>query len=191
IHTLPPALQDWIDRELESEENLIWVGQPIPAYFVSYSSAGQVLQVMVGIPYTTFAVFVICVAIGMQAPLWFILFGILFMLFGLLMTCSPFIIRHRLKKTVYAITDRRAIIFTQRLFSTKIQSFAPDQLNELETLENNNGAGRILFSVCAADYFYHPLKVSRRNEFFNIPQVREVEQLLKNLAERFQNKQVT
>lgn len=182
LYTLPPMFQDWVGRELKLDEHLVWIGQPIAGLFTGYYRFNYIAQVIMGVPFTIQPIIMSIMAIGMREPLWVAFFPFPFFLCGLILLSSPFLIRRRLRKTVYAITDRRAIIFDGGIFATKMMSFAPEQLLELNSQANNKDVGYILFSVCSADYFYHPLKMSRRNEFFNITQVGKVEQLLKNLA---------
>jgi len=177
MHFLPPVLQDLVDRELEPDENLLWVGQPVPAFFVGLSF----IPFLMGGPFTAFAIFWMGGAIGMGAPLLFALFGLPFVLAGLAMLCSPLFLRRILKNTVYVITDQRAVILVKSFFSTEIVSHWPDDLEELRRKEKANGTGDVLFEGSSLNAQHTPGKIPT-NGFFNIPEAREVERLLRNLA---------
>ena len=85
-----------------------------------------------------------------------------------------------MKNTVYAITDQRAIVFIGRLFSTSVRSFYPEDLDEMECKEKSNGVGKIQFEP---GFFASPQqKPGLPCGFFNIPHVKQVERLLKDLA---------
>jgi hypothetical protein len=144
------------------------------------------------IPWTLFALFWICGAAGFQIPqqfglgLLFPLFGVPFVLIGIAMLCTPLLVRRNLKKTVYAITDRRAIIFDGGFRSTNILSFTPSQLHKLRRKEKSNGYGDIVFDEYAPTE--HERETARSpnlvptDSFLNISQAKEVERLLKELA---------
>ena len=145
-NSLPTQLQDLVERELEPDEELIWVGQPIPIYF----TASSIAAVLFAIPWTLFALFWICGTAGFKIPAFgpemlFPLFGVPFVLVGLGMFCSPLFVRAWLKKTAYVITDQRAIIFAGAFFSTKIVSFPPEELGKLQRKEKADGIGDVLF----------------------------------------------
>ncbi|MDR0327359.1 MAG: hypothetical protein LBI05_03585 [Planctomycetaceae bacterium] len=188
LHRLPTQLQDIVERELEPDETLLWIAQPHPAFFAGYSLTAFLLA----IPWTLFALFWICGAAGFQIPqqiglgLLFPLFGVPFVLIGIALLCSPLLMRRNLKKTVYAITDRRAIIFAGGFRSTNIVSRTPSQLHKLRRKEKSNGLGDVVFDE------YAPTEHEREtaqspgwvptDTFLNISQAKEVERLLKELA---------
>lgn len=174
---LPPTLQTLVDRELGPDENLVWVGQPLPAFFTGAS----IFPFLFAIPWTAFAVSWMGGAIGMGAPLGFALFGVPFVLIGLAMLCSPIYLRRCMKNTVYAITDKRALIFVGTFFSTNIKSFYPDDLDELQRKEKANGTGSVFFGEPNMAQ-QAPGTAFLTGGFFNISQAKEVERLLRNLA---------
>ena len=176
-HTLPSALRDLVEQELEPDEKLLWIGQPIPAFFVGIVS---VLPLLMGFPSTAFSIFWIYSAIGMGAPLFFALFGIPFVLVGLSMLCSPLFTRRKLKNTIYAVTDKRAIILVKFFITAKI-SVWPVDMGALQCKEKSDGSGHILFSAYGFTNEKAP-GMFPVSGFFNIPDVREMEQLLKTLA---------
>jgi hypothetical protein len=177
-HSLPLPLRDLMDRELEPDENLHWVGQPGMTFFLGISAFAPCLF---AIPWTGFAVFWMYSAARTGAPLFFVLFGLPFVLVGLAMLGSPLFTRRSLKNTVYAITDRRAIIIVKSFFSTKVVSVGPDELAGLQRKERANGTGDILFNGSDFTSQQAPGTIPT-NGFHSIPEVREVERLLKSIA---------
>ena len=171
MQALPPTLQELVDRELEPEENLVWVGQPI------FPDAVSALVIPTGIGATTGVIFWMYFCIGIGVPLWFALLGVPFVLPCLLFLCSPFFERRRMKNTVYAVTDQRAIIFIKKSRSTKIVSYAPEQLGMLRY--NDHFIGQL------ADIIFEGNKKNKDTDtggFQCISSARNVERLLKDLA---------
>lgn len=112
-------LQSELERELAPGERVVWSGQPLPGRY----NRGSWALVLFGIPWTGFAVFWTTMAfVGTQSmkgddPMsngfrWFFpLFGVPFILIGLGMLSSPWWGRRKAAGVLYAITDRRALIF--------------------------------------------------------------------------------
>ena len=176
--SLPPTFQDLVDRELEPDENLYWVGRPVPTLLLL---GPAFLFVLFAIPWTASAVFWMWSAASTGAPLFFTLFGTPFVLIGLVMFGSPFFMWRGVKNTVYAITDQRAMILTRSFFSTNAVSVWPDDLGKLQRKERAGGFGDVLFGESSfADH--QTLGKLPANGFFNVPDMREVERLFKNLA---------
>jgi len=174
-----PKLRELVSRELEPDEHLLWGGQPIPKFFTGASFA----IVLFVIPWTLISVFISCAALfdGRYSPLTVIFFGFPFVLIGLSMLSSPIMVYRNLENTVYAITNRRAIIIVRYFFSTNIVSFEPNQLKELQRHEKTNGIGDVLFSELDRAAQQSPTKVPM-NGFLNVREAKKVERLLKNLA---------
>jgi len=165
-HSLPPELQDLVEQELKPGEQLLWVGQPV------YPVWGLMIAVLIGINVTGGSVLWMCWGVlGLGAPLWFALLGIPFVLAGLSLPFAPFRERRRMKETVYAITNQRAIIFAKKSGSTEITSYNPDELSKLLCQESLfGGGGNISFGE------------STTIKFECVPYPRNVERLLKDLA---------
>ena len=114
---------------------------------------------------------------------WFGLFGVPFILIGFGMLSSPIWVYRKAKKTVYVVTDRRAIIF-EKGFSVQIRSFEGQRLGEVTKRVRADGSGDIVFE-CG-------IKRSRGDNnsgvteigFFGIERVNEVEDMVKVLAEQ-------
>jgi hypothetical protein len=184
---LPLDLATRVEEELESGERLLWTGQPRPGRFFLQSLPAFLF----GIPWTMFAVFWTLLASGMffgqdapgpegpggqESMGLFALFGVPFILIGLGLLSSPFWAHRKAKRTVYAITEKRALIFEGGM-GTKVRSFAASALDSLERTERADGSGDIVFER----QYYRGHKGGQRVRtigFLGIRAVREVEQLL-------------
>src|SRR5664279_3623069 len=112
---LPVEAQNRLDSELNSDEKVVWSGQPAPGIMNQLQSIPIVLF---GIPWTAFSIFWVVMAFTMTnhasrtgAPLPFNVFSIVFPLFGLpfvavglYMLTTPYWQWRKSQKTVYAVT---------------------------------------------------------------------------------------
>ncbi len=111
----------------------------------------------------------------------FPLFGVPFVLIGLVMLATPLWTHRSARRTVYAVTNRRAIVIRGGR-TTSIRSYLPDRLRELHRRERNDGTGDVLF----ATRFWTDSEGDRRTEesgFLRIDNPKEVEARLRHLAE--------
>src|SRR5262249_26897020 len=122
---LPESLDRLVNQELAPGETIRWAAQPTPRGFPWLS----LVPSLFAIPWTLFALFWMATASGIlehgngfQNPgrldmtrVISSLFGIPFVLVGLIMFCTPWWLRRRMRRgaarTAYVITNRRAIIF--------------------------------------------------------------------------------
>jgi len=182
---IPAKLSRKIDRELEPRELIKWIEQPLPRFFTLQSLA----YFFFSIPWTAFAIFWMYGAAGFKIPVLhegikfehlFALFGVPFVLIGFWMLTSP--LRQWLKafRTVYLITDKRAISIESGWFTT-IRNYSPDQLKDLYRKERGDGTGDVVITT----------RLRRGSEgnswteeigFMNVRNPREVERLLQQLA---------
>lgn len=182
--SIPPLLRELVDRELDPGERIEWVGVPKKVLFQP-ASLGAFLF---GIPWTAFAIFWTAGAAWMTSQSdmevgmfrLFPLFGVPFILVGLGMLSSPFWAMRKAGKTVYVITDRRAITFEGGR-SISIRSYDPDKLTEISRREKADGSGDIIFGQQAWTHGQGNFPIGEQG-FFRIPNVREVEKRLRGLA---------
>ena len=180
----PPQLQEALDRELEHGERGKWAGMPKPRLFTP-ASVGSFLF---AIPWTGFSVFWICGAAGFKIPEFnkpqdlFPLFGLPFLLIGLGMLSAPWWSYRSAFRTLYAITNQRAVIIKQGMSSNTVRSFTPSDLFDLEKVERRDGSGDVLFDL--------PRGMASNNAgralagFFGVDDARSVEHMLRELAEK-------
>jgi hypothetical protein len=149
VQELPTELRTLVEDEMRSEEAVQWVGRPIPGLLARQAWP----IVLFAIPWTAFAIFWIAGASGWVLPDiregqsgFFPLFGLPFVLIGLVMLSSPLRLRWKAGRIAYVLTERRAIIVERGLWSTKVRSFAPAALGDLERKQRPDGAGDIIFT---------------------------------------------
>ncbi len=177
-------LRDMVERELNKNERVLWVGQPIPAKMARKSLPA----VLFGIPWTGFALFWMAGASGFRVPDFdepfdfFPLFGLPFVLVGILMLTAPIWAKRAALKTVYVLTDERAIIFESKLSATKVRSLSPDQLSDIYRTEDSDGNGDIVF-MRETSVGSRGRKRSRSVGFIVIREVREVESKIRELRD--------
>jgi len=184
--TIPRELDDKVRNELESGERILWMEQPIPRYFTTASTG----FFLFGIPWTAFAVFWICGACGFKLPdfskgmteLLFPLFGVPFVLIGFIMLSVPLWRYRKAFRTVYVITDRRAITFETGWKRTiTIRSYPPAKLQNIFRKENRDGTGDVILR----QHSYSDSEggqYSTEYGFMNIRNPKAVEDMLKKLA---------
>ena len=171
---------------LGSGEELLWVGAPDPARSVRRSwmtfafgvvwmgfNVNFAVQWYAGPFHNVSGPFGL---FGMQGGLSY-LFEVPFFAIGIVMLCSPLYAYLLAAKTAYAITNQR-ILIVESLLSRKVRSYTPSQINVLERSERPDGTGDVTF----ARSYYRDSEGSRQKsdaEFVGIPNVREVENLIR------------
>ncbi|MDP0495174.1 MAG: hypothetical protein Q7Q73_03100 [Verrucomicrobiota bacterium JB024] len=179
----PRHLQNQIDAELEAREKVLWQEMPVPQLFTPASTGAFLF----GIPWTAFALFWMWGASGfgksdMDGPAsFFFLFGLPFVLIGFGMLLSPLWTYRKALRTVYVITDRRAITFEGGRGMT-IRSYPPAKLQNIYRKQHKNGSGDVVIEVNA----WRDSDGDRRSEqlgFLRVRNAKQAETLLKTLAE--------
>ena len=180
---LPGGLEVAVEGELYEDEQVKWTGQPRASRMVWKA----VPPVLFGVPIVVFVLFMTWGDGGamddkgfMDGFDWLLM---PFILGGFWMLCSPIWVYHKAQKTVYVVTDRRAIIF-EKGFSVQIKSYEGQRLGEITKRVRADGSGDIVFE---GGY-----KKNKRNDnggvtevgFFGIERVNEIEDMLKALTEQ-------
>jgi hypothetical protein len=192
---LPEELDARVRAELDSGEQLLWVGQPRPGRF----ARSAIPIVLFGIPWTAFAIFWMAGASGIlfagfrgqnNGPpgfgaffACFPLFGLPFVLIGLGMLSSPYWLRRKAKRTCYALTDRRAILWEAGSFgSVQVLSYRPAELTKIRRVEYPDGTGDLVFEeniMIGPRNNGYSTTTRQRHGFMSIDHVRQVEELLR------------
>jgi hypothetical protein len=184
----PTELSSLVDAELAKGERITWIGRPIP-WLLARSSLPMVLF---GIPFTAFALFWIALISGMwrpagpSPPAFFVLFGIPFVLVGLGMLTSPLWMYWKALRTVYAITDRRALSIERGIWGrVVVRSFDPPGLAVLSRTQHADGSGNLVFQR----EYRREGHEGRHGRFVDIgflavPDVKEVEDRIRELARK-------
>lgn len=144
---LPLSLRAQVEAELEPGEGLRWVEQPLAG-----RAARMALPAVVfAIPWTGFALFWIWAASRGSAHIsgpfqLFPLFGLPFVLIGLGLFSSPFWAVRAAQRTVYVVTDRRALVIRGGFGSgVSVRSFEPEKLGDLRREQRPDGSGNLVF----------------------------------------------
>lgn len=183
---IPKEIRRKINDELQPGEFIRWIEQPIPRFF----TAASIGSVLFGIPWTSFAIFWMWGASGFKIPdlreglqpqHLFALFGVPFVLVGFIMLSSPIWVWQAARKTVYLVTDKRAISI-QGGWSTTIRSYLPDQLKDVYRKERADGTGDVIIAIRR----WKDSDGDQRTEeigFCGVRSPREVENMLRQLAQ--------
>ncbi|KNY26494.1 hypothetical protein [Pseudobacteroides cellulosolvens] len=162
--------QRLINGELNVGERVIWADKPVlgSLFFKSFAIY------LFAIPWTTFSLFWMYGA--SKGSFIFSLFGVPFVLIGLYMLCTPFINKNAEKRTIYIVTNQRAIIYKYGR-KIKVKSFFPNQVANIERYQNKNGTGNIIFS---SEVIYNSDGERSTNQvgFIGIKDVKKVEDII-------------
>jgi hypothetical protein len=184
---LPADVQAKVDAELAPGERLVWVGQPLPGLYRLRS----IPLLIVGVFFLGFTVLWFGMSLGMGAFAvgagegmgglfaCFSLFGLIPAVVGVLLVTSPLWMASVARKTVYALTDKRAIIWEPSLFSAvQVRSYAASGLGAMTRNERGDGSGDLVFEEY---YTYNRNGGSTRQQrgFLGIDRVRDVETLVR------------
>lgn len=174
-----------LEQELGQGERVVWSAQPVAARF----ARGSIVLVLFGVVFTGFSAFwiVMALTIAVKATkfaLLFPLFGVPFVAVGIGMLTSPIWMRKAAERTLYAITDRRALIVRRSVFGrTTVNTFEPSRLTSTEHAHNPDGSGDIIFdSTSWMDSDGD--RRHRRIGFIAVPDIRQVIPLIQNLAQQ-------
>src|SRR6516162_286502 len=152
---LTPEQEARVQAELQRDESLVWVGQPRP----DLAARGACFLVAMGVFFVVFSLFWIGMALfvgGMFArqgigpggilPMIFAVCGLPFVAVGIFMLSSPAWLRARARRTIYALTDRRAIVWEAGWFGTTMtRSYTRAGLGRMSRQENADGSGDLIF----------------------------------------------
>jgi hypothetical protein len=181
---IPHELRNFVERELEPDEQTVWMEMPTARFF----TPGAAGMFIFAIFWTSFAIFWTFGAAGFKIPDFkdgadfFPLFGLPFILIGIGLLSTPVWFYKKAKRTVYVITDRRAIIFDGGWRTSTIRSYPPRKLHNIFRRERRDGSGSVILERIA-QYDNDNQNMREEYGFMNIRNVREVERMLRELAE--------
>jgi hypothetical protein len=187
---LPSELDAKVRAELRFGEVLLWSGQPNPAYFARRALPAAIIGAVV----TTISLLFFLhhvwesLTVGRKggvdhggAESWIVI-G-LFSLIGLGLMSAPFWERRNAKRTCYALTDRRAIVWEAEYSGeVEVRSFRPEDLNRVYRVENHRGGDLVFeeeYSIKQNSDRADDITITKRHGFMGIDGVREVEELVR------------
>ena len=176
-------IEQQLRAELDSGENIVWETQAKPAFFTARAIFPAIFVVVwlaiVGVSMSTS----FNRHPGPQNFIPFVFFGIVFFL----VIGAPLLRRLGNQKTYYLVTNRRALIITLGR-TKKVLSYYAAKLQSLERREKADGSGDIVFerSMGANPWGgnYRSNSYLQEVGFMNIPDVKNVEGMLRDLARK-------
>ena len=131
-----------INTQLSAGERVLWSGQPRQGVIIRGADA---LMIPFSLLWGSFAIFWELSVINSNAPAFFALFGIPFVLVGIYLIIGRFFFeaRHR-ARTYYAVTNERILIISG-LSCRKVQSLDLRTLSDLSLSEGKGNEGTITF----------------------------------------------
>lgn len=148
------GLADALQRELDPGERLVWSGRPRPDLALRSALANAWLLLLLGV---LLGAFMIAAAVRLwirpvEVPIEPGAAGlsILIILMGVALITwilsEPSRVASRARRTIYAITDRRALVITRsRRGVVEERDFAPDETRHILRVERPDGSGDIIF----------------------------------------------
>ncbi|MEN9564817.1 MAG: hypothetical protein RLZZ69_13 [Cyanobacteriota bacterium] len=194
---IPKELRKKIDREIQLDEFIKWIEQPIPQFFTLHST----ILFVFGIAWSSFVIFFFAIwtfsvwqssktlnfkYFDPELRIFLIIFLIMtlsFLFLGFKLLSAPLREREVGRKTAYIVTNKRAISIssTQKGHLTIIQSYFPHHLKNLYREEKANGTGNIIIPTRQ----WKNGELSSNNEksgFMRVRNLRETEKVLQELA---------
>jgi len=186
--TISVPNEQLIAKELGSGERLLWSGQPAQGLRLQVADA---LLIPFSLMWGGFAVFWEYSVLTMpNAPFFFMLWGIPFVLAGLYMMIGRFFVDARQRMaTHYAVTDQRAIIISGML-SRQVKSLSLRTLSDVSITEKSSGTGSITFGAVPPFYgwlagtSWPGMSMYTAPAFESIPNVRQVYDLLRGAQQK-------
>lgn len=173
LQQLPDELRQRVEGELAPDEWIRWVGQPRARRQIW----DTLLLTLFGIPLILMSMLIV---VGPEGNVSRTL-ALLPFLAGLGVLCTPLWAIRRSRRTVYLLTDRRAVILRveTRLL---VQSFAPTSLQRVQCRAFRSGYGDLLFRLGDAASGYTETSSAEIPGFRSIRDVRRVESVVRRLA---------
>lgn len=185
--TTDGLMNDLVSRELEPGETVIWCDRPVPKYFTEASIPAFVI----GIPWTLLLGFLLWASLGLPPfdlqdcqncdnsdGIVSAIIMLPFVFLGLLMLTAPISCRNMSFKTLYVVTDRRAIVINAWK-KLKVKNVMPESLARLILEENKDGTGHIYIETESHSNRIGPSKIEL---FLDVRESGKVEALLRELA---------
>jgi hypothetical protein len=136
-----------IREQIAPDEDLLWSGQPMAG--VRFRSS-DFLMVPFSLMWGGFAFFWEATVLTTDAPFFFKLWGIPFVLVGTYLIVGRFFWdAHRRARTFYGVTDRRIVIVTTGL-GARVKSLQLRTLSDVTLSTSRDGSGTITFGPSVA-----------------------------------------
>jgi hypothetical protein len=135
-----------VARYLTPGESTLWSGRPAQGLLLRPSDA---LYIPFSLLWGGFAVFWEYNVVTSDAPFFFRLWGVPFVLVGLYLVFGRFIVDAYVRaRTCYGLTNQRVLILTQAV-QREVKSLSLKSLSDVSLTERANGSGTITFGADA------------------------------------------
>lgn len=135
-------MDDIVRSELMRDETIRWIGQPIPGRIFS---PADLFLVPFSLFWLGFSLFWEGAVVAMDAPWFFKLWGVPFVLIGLYLVIGRFFHQSWLRRhTIYAVTDRRVLVI-RAAASRNTQAVFLKDLPIVNRRVRMDGTGTIIF----------------------------------------------
>jgi hypothetical protein len=178
ISELPFETRDLITSELKAGEKLLWLQRPNTTRILIAS----VPVALFGIPWTAFSIAWIYLAASktgdanLPFPAAVIpLFGLPFVLAGIGILSLPYVMWTRAKKSVYVLSNKRAIFMNKGRNAYEIISYTKEQLADMKKYLRSDGSGDLIFEEIRKGRN----RTVKPIGFLGIKNVNEVEDIIK------------
>lgn len=129
-----------LQHHLDPNEKLIWAGQPKQGIVFRTE---DIFLIPFSLMWCGFAIFWFITAVSSGAPFFLAIFGIPFVVLGLMFVFGRFIIDSKQREnTYYGVTEDR-IIIKSGVYKTSVKSLNIKTLTNIEYVEQNDGSGSI------------------------------------------------
>jgi len=144
------ALHTEIKKHLSPGEAVLWSGQPRQGLVVR---GGDALLIPFSLMWGGFAIFWEATVLRSNAPVFFVLWGIPFVLVGLHLIIGRFFLEAKQRsRTFYAVTPER-ILIVSGIFRSSAKSLNLRTLSDLSLTEGKNNEGTIAFGGGSGSLF--------------------------------------
>jgi len=184
---VPRKFRPLVSPELRPNERIVWIGQPIPWRFVKRFIGAFLF----GILWSGFLGFwangLVRNMLAEKEPGWgalafFAAFLIPFSLMGVVLLSWPFWSWRKAKRTIYVLTDQRAVVFDANWWqAVTIRSFEPSRLTDVRRVQNADGSGDLEFERTVKTDGEGSLQATDHG-FMSIPGVKAVEDAIRQLV---------
>ena len=180
-----PELRSIVNAELQRGEKLLWVGKPLPIRLIMQERKVVVAAILLVIVLIALAMIILIFPnshllslhlLGMGFSFGLIVVG--FVLLGLTYFARPIYDYIMAIRTIYAVTDRRALILKGTLRGRVAQSYK--QIDQVKRRTLIKGKGDVIFGSETKKVRRQgqSVVVTRKIGFFGIDDARQVEQIM-------------
>lgn len=126
--------------DLNNKETILWSGQPKRGIVFT---AKDIFLIPFSLIWCGFAIFWIIMALNIGAPFYFTMFGIPFVILGLILVFGRFIIDAKQRAhTFYGLTNER-IIIKSGVYKKSVKSINISTISDIEYTEKSDGSGTL------------------------------------------------